>query len=962
MNNGGSISVGSNLTSNLSISVNSDKPYVYAIHSWGMNANDTTQLDGKTITINATSSKDYVFGICTEGTFPNTITIGSDATDRVEISASSGSSNSNVYAIDSQKTDGHISINGSSITIKSSNNGIRNNAQLDIGTSTTQSINIDSSSEGYAILNFATAESKIDGSIIGIHGGTFGVQNLGIVEIGSEATEQLIIKAQNKGELQKIEENKYQIVKDSAGIYNQNAASSVALDAKSIEISGSLYGIRNAGTLTIGSNLNTAGIPDLIQIAATGKEIISTALNNSGNAAIDAENIKFNAYQVGIYNDGANAKLTLGSENTALISINAAGAGLKSTQGSTATLQSKSINIETDNDAGIIGIGSTTTVTADSLTIKSSNSDGIAVQGNDENASTDQAVISIKAKDTRIEALKGAGLMATSRGQVDVEGDLYVNASEAILARGNATVNINENEQNTVVLNGDIVFQTPGPAQNSGSLLDANILVNLTNENSAWTGNVYKAFPKSFNEDGNKETLTTVDGFELQLTNGARWNATEITASPDADGTIEKQSIHQLTLEDGIVNLTTTKVTVDVDTLTGTGGTVNIAAKTAGNGQFETAQLSIGAVGEEPAALAVNFTGITADDLSAKADEDLKTLAEKSLTGNGASQIAQTRSVAEGDIRGAVTQVVDDTGEVTSTTEAGNTKLDSFKGVNAASLVQWRNQVNHLTKRLGDVRLQQGDAGAWARVYGGEYKWGDANHIDMTSTTVQAGGDARVGDWIVGGAFSYSDSSFDLDNGDGDGDLYTIALYGSRMFEKGSYIDFVARYGYIKNDFKAGNMDVSFDSNAFGLSVETGHTFKFMERAYVEPQIEVSYGYAQGDDAVASNGVLLEQDDYQNLITRIGLRTGFDFPENAGTIYAHVSYSYDFLGDADGTASKDGLRTSLSEDLGGGWVTYGIGGQLRLGQSTFAYGELERSTGGDVENPWAFNIGVRHLF
>ena len=96
--------------------------------------------------------------------------------------------------------------------------------------------------------------------------------------------------------------------------------------------------------------------------------------------------------------------------------------------------------------------------------------------------------------------------------------------------------------------------------------------------------------------------------------------------------------------------------------------------------------------------------------------------------------------------------------------------------------------------------------------------------------------------------------------------------------------------------------------------------------------------------ATALNGVKIEQDDYQNLITRIAFRTGFDFPNEAGTIYAHASYSYDFLGEADGTASQNGLRASLVEDLGGGWVTYGIGGQFRLGERTFAYGELERSS------------------
>ena len=359
--------------------------------------------------------------------------------------------------------------------------------------------------------------------------------------------------------------------------------------------------------------------------------------------------------------------------------------------------------------------------------------------------------------------------------------------------------------------------------------------------------------------------------------------------------------------------------------------------------------------------LAVNLVGdgINADTLTA---EDLDVAAKSAVTGAGAAEISQTQRVSEGNLRGAITQRVAGDESVLSRSQEDNTKMEALKGVTASTLVQWRNQINHLTKRLGDVRHQKGDIGAWARVYGDEYEWGDANRVDMQTTTVQVGGDARLGDWIVGGAFSYSDSSYDLDNGDGDGDLYSLAVYGTRTFEKGSYVDFVARYGYIKNDIQAGNMDVDFDSNAFSLSVEGGHTYRFTERAYVEPQIEVTYGFAQGDDATASNGVKIEQDDYQNLITRIGFRTGFDFPNEAGTIYAHASYSYDFLGEADGTASQNGLRASLDEDLGGGWVTYGIGGQFRLGESTFAYGELERSTGGDVDNPWAFNVGLRHLF
>lgn len=472
-------------------------------------------------------------------------------------------------------------------------------------------------------------------------------------------------------------------------------------------------------------------------------------------------------------------------------------------------------------------------------------------------------------------------------------------------------------------------------------------------------------------------TATQASGFTLALTGNshivgavALHDSANITATDLASTTTEtleltNNKLNSLSLKDsslgftgeGALNITSVNFNGDkgstlalkdsrslkADTVNGT-GFLNLASK-------ETT-VTIGTLNGNVEA---GFETLTADDF-ANSEELSKMVQADNIEED--SQL--TTYVGEGNIKGAMTVKQDANGTTSST--ADNTKLASFKGVNASALVQWRNQINHLTKRLGDVRHQSGDIGAWARVYGGEYEWGDANRVDMQTTTVQVGGDARLGDWIVGGAFSYSDSSYDLENGDGDGDLYSLAVYGTRTFEKGSYVDFVARYGYIKNDIQAGNMDVDFGSNAFSLSVEGGHTFKLMERAYVEPQIEVTYGFAQGDDATASNGVKIEQDDYQNLITRIGFRTGFDFPNEAGTIYAHASYSYDFLGEADGTASQNGLRASLDEDLGGGWVTYGIGGQFRLGESTFAYGELERSTGGDVDNPWAFNVGLRHLF
>ena len=452
----------------------------------------------------------------------------------------------------------------------------------------------------------------------------------------------------------------------------------------------------------------------------------------------------------------------------------------------------------------------------------------------------------------------------------------------------------------------------------------------------------------------------------MTLANGARWNPTIIQNQSDDTGYLEGIALNHLEFEDGVINLENTGHTVEVENLSGTGGTVNVATSANDGGGFTTATLKVGSVdstaGTLPS-LAVKYTGINADDLT-NPEADMETLGEQSIKLTEGEHIAQVRTVEEGDIRGSVTQTVDEDGTVTGTTTAANVKLADYSSLNAMSLVQWRNEINHLTKRLGDIRAAEGTIGAWARVYGGESQWGSGNEVEMDHTTIQVGGDYRINNhWIVGGAFSYTDSDADLAKGAATGDSYSLAAYATYMADGGSFLDLIARYGYLKNDIDSGNMSLETGSSAFSLTAEMGHTFRFMEeRAYIEPQVEFTYGFVSGDDDTASNGVKIEQDDFQSFVTRVGIRTGFDFPKKAGTIYGMVSYSYDFLGDADGMASEGNLRQALSEDLGGGWVSYGIGAQVMFGKSSYFYGELERTSGGEVDNPYLFNAGVRIAF
>ena len=597
----------------------------------------------------------------------------------------------------------------------------------------------------------------------------------------------------------------------------------------------------------------------------------------------------------------------------------------------------------------------------------------------------DGATINIAAKNIRIDSVDST-VIAFSNSTVNLKADYVELTSQtgAVLdARGNSTININQNGEGTVVLNGDIVFETPnapGDAQNSGNIINAYVNVNLSTPESSWTGRSYQSY-RVQNPDGSYSPVDNVElnsdpyvgnvtGFKVNMSNGATWNVTgdsfinTANISNGATVVVSKDAkvlnSDKIDLNGGVLTLEGDATQqVNVNTLSGTGGTLNVATAVAEDGNLTTANLKIAAVESTEAApaLVVNYTGITADALTAENTQTLKAL---SIT-NGAATV--TEAVKEGDINGAWERETQADG-TTSVTQAANTKLTNFSSVNAMSLVQWRNEINHLTKRLGDIRASEGTIGAWARVYGGESQWGGANEVEMDHTTIQVGGDYRINNhWIAGAAFSYTDSRADLSNGDADGDSYSLAVYGTYTADGGSFLDLIGRYGYLKNDITAGNMALDTSSSAFSLSAEMGHTFRFInDAAYVEPQIEFTYGFIGGDDATASNGVRIEQDDFQSFVTRVGVRAGYDFPQKKGSVYGMFSYSYDWMGDADGTASKDGLRQALSQDLGGGWVTYGVGAQIMLGDSAYFYGELERTSGGDIDNPYQFSAGVRMTF
>ena len=713
-----------------------------------------------------------------------------------------------------------------------------------------------------------------------------------------------------------------------------------------------------AGTVSLflSSFVTAANAEDFLHLDNEIQTVSDAEYNTENNTAISLVN---------------NSQLTVNGKTTVTTTYigknsNETGAGIKADVGSSAILNgavSITANGPFMNGLWANGKNSEVTVDGDNLVINM-NIDrldapsrgpqvaGIYAQTNttESLSANEHASVIINSENTEIyvnvENNDGgdypvSAINATSQGIVKINGNLKAKARYLISTRGDSQVAINEDNADRVIqLEGTIQYASP--VDGSVPTLDSNLVINLKGAESYWTGTIM-----SYDTDS--------DALSLGLSDNAQWNV--VADLPDPSANYVK--VDNVTLDGGIINAEKAGQEVLVENLTlgEKGGTFNSVAERNADGSFNTSVLSIDRVvaGADQAVMTVNYEGITADDLTSQNVDSLDGLDVAEET----DVLSFNENVQEGDIRGAWTRSTDVNG-VSTTSFAENTKLASFRGLNATALVAWRDEVAYTNQRMEFLRDNSHAYGAWAQVYGGESKYEDK--AELTTTTVQVGADMTIGDWVAGAAFSYMTGEADLLRGDADTDAYTLSLYAERNFDSGLFVNGLARYGRLSTDATAGNMDASYDNNAFSLGGNVGYRFTFAEQAFVEPNFGLQYAYVMGDDYKASNGVKVEQDDFDALIASLGARIGFNFPNNAGKLFARASVNHDFLGEIDGTASKANLVESMYMDLGGTWVTYGVGTQFNITDNLFVWGNVDRTTGGEVSTNYMMNAGLRYVF
>lgn len=596
---------------------------------------------------------------------------------------------------------------------------------------------------------------------------------------------------------------------------------------------------------------------------------------------------------------------------------------------------------------------------SDSIIIKSV-AYGLWGQSNQQKTARDEnsSLISLSAKNISIEA-KQAAIIAYSNSRVDIEGENIYLSSEAdslIDTRGNSVVNINANgTAKKVVLKGDLSFATPGPQANSGDRINSYVTINLVGSGSSWTGSVLNSYPENIKDN---EDSISVTGLKLGLADGAQWTPSNVRPIKEGTQYTNPQAVNSLILKNGIINLNDETQSLEIEKLSGTGGTINIAATTNGT-SLNTAKLKVSESSVQK--LDVALTGIDADDIS-DADSALASAADAVSAGD--SKTTVTVTIKEGAVNGAIT--ADTTGgTVKSVTTTENTKLAAFNSVSAMATMAWRHDMNDLTKRMGELRDSPEGIGSWVRFYGSEQEYGRQN-MTSKSTSVQLGSDYDIGSgWKVGGAFTYTDGTSKYDNGSSDNKAYGVAAYGSWLADNGAFVDLIGKYSRLSSDFELSSMDGKSKNNALSASVEAGWHIPFAELAFVEPQAELTYGVVLGDDFTTSNGVKISQEDTEALIGRLGVRTGFHFPNKKGTVYARASVLHDFKGESEFTASlvdDASVRSTMKDDIGGTYYEIGVGANFNWTDNAYSYVDLEKQNGGDVKKNWRWNVGFRYVW
>ena len=286
--------------------------------------------------------------------------------------------------------------------------------------------------------------------------------------------------------------------------------------------------------------------------------------------------------------------------------------------------------------------------------------------------------------------------------------------------------------------------------------------------------------------------------------------------------------------------------------------------------------------------------------------------------------------------------------------------------------------MDRLNKRLGEARYINGEEneGMWVRIR--HDRIGKEDAFRSQNTMYELGYDVKQecdnGERRVGFAVDYmhGDTGYSDIAGKGEIDRYGLWLYDTWMGDKGHYVDYVAKWGHLDNDFEIyaptthKRIDGDYSNNVFSVSAEYGRKKDIGSDWYFEPQAQLQLARVTGAEYTTSQDTKVSVDGINSLIGRAGFRLGKDFgEEKQSTLYFKADVLHEFLGDQDISVMDDttnGGWAGISYENEGTWYDVGFGFATMMSKNSYAFLDLEKSFGHDNDETYQINVGMQWSF
>lgn len=544
----------------------------------------------------------------------------------------------------------------------------------------------------------------------------------------------------------------------------------------------------------------------------------------------------------------------------------------------------------------------------------------------------------------------GNAVVAKDSARIDFENAVFINKdntkdtygqNNALGIRNNGTININQSGGKQVVIKGGITVD------------NGNLNLTLDRADSILEGFIFSQNGGNAVVNLDNSSLWRLSKFDL----GNSVASLMVNNGATVDMTFDDTAATKLAITD--YSGTGGNFIMDTDLAAETGDKVNITSSAAGTTYVQVKDASL--VNGHTVTGAKNLLLIT--DASQNVN-----FVGKNLNAGGLWDVTPTLENGENVTLTDGSQGTKDQWYLTKIAKAVNNDSQVLLDAVDSSYALWRNTNDSLRKRFGELRLhtnETDDDGIWARYSGG--KFGSGN-FDGSFNMYQLGYDkAANAKSIYGFAVENGSGHTSYSYGSGKDKLFAGSIYGTWQGDNSSYTDIVARFGQFDTDIRSyGDYPdkAKAKSHAYSLSVEYGKTIELnkAQGTFIEPQAQLIVGRLGSSSYTTDRGNNVYMGGVNSCIGRLGVVAGKK-DASGNDVYLKVNMLHEFGGNRDvRMLAGNGETLSESQDYGDTWFELGLGGNIKLGNSSHLYGDIERSFGADIQKKWQVNAGVRFEF